>query len=86
MQAPILGMTGGPAEGLSPPFRQLLGLARESARDVAEYVGDLVAQDDEDDDDYDGDKDQDEGVFDHALPLLAVPLTDAVQPSPDNGE
>src|SRR5947209_8134676 len=49
-----------------------IGLLAETARDVAEDVLHLVAQDDQDHDNDHRDQDQDEGVLYHALPFLTV--------------
>src|SRR5438132_6094694 len=49
-----------------------LTLLAETARDVAEDVLHLVAQDDQDHDNDHRDQDQDEGVLYHALPFLTV--------------
>src|SRR6266513_6450684 len=48
------------------------GLLAQTARDVAEDVLDLVAEDDQDYDDHDRDQDEDKGVLDHTLPFLTV--------------
>src|SRR6202011_1354225 len=48
------------------------GLLAQTARDVAEDVLDLVAEDDQNYDDHDSDQDEDKGVFDHTLPFLTV--------------
>jgi hypothetical protein len=48
------------------------GLLAQAARDVAENVLDLVAEDDQDYDDHDSDQDEDKGVLDHTLPFLTV--------------
>src|SRR5438309_11401995 len=49
-----------------------LTLLAQTARDVAEDVLHLVAQDDQDHDNDHRDQDQDEGVLYHALPFLTV--------------
>src|ERR1700724_139250 len=48
------------------------GLLAQTARDVAEDVLDLVAEDDQNYDDHDSDQDEDKGVLDHTLPFLTV--------------
>jgi hypothetical protein len=48
------------------------GLLAQTARDVAEHVLDLVAEDDQNYDDHDSDQDEDKGVLDHTLPFLTV--------------
>src|SRR3982074_2474295 len=47
-------------------------LLAQAARDVAEDVLDLVAEDDEDYDHDHRDQDEDKGVLDHTLPFLTV--------------
>src|ERR1700736_3749632 len=47
-------------------------LLAQAARDVAEDVLDLVAEDDQDYDNHDSDQDEDKGVLDHTLPFLTV--------------
>jgi hypothetical protein len=49
-----------------------VSLLAETARDVAEDVLDLVAEDDQNYDDHDSDQDEDKGVLDHTLPFLTV--------------
>src|ERR1700730_6528512 len=54
------------------------GLLAEAARNVAEHVLDLVAENDQDYDDNHRDQDENEGVLYHALPFLTVEqLTEA---------
>src|SRR2546428_1960626 len=48
------------------------GLLAQAARDVAEDVLDLVAEDDQDYDHDHRDQDEDKGVLDHTLPFLTV--------------
>ena len=47
-------------------------LTAQAARDVAENVLDLVAENDEDHDDDNRDKNQNEGVLDHSLAFLLI--------------
>jgi hypothetical protein len=49
-----------------------VSLLAQTARDVAEDVLDLVAEDDQNYDDHDSDQDEDKGVLDHTLPFLTV--------------
>src|SRR5467141_2526506 len=48
------------------------GLLAQAARDVAEDVLDLVAEDDQDYDHDHRDQDEDKGVLDHTLPFVTV--------------
>jgi hypothetical protein len=55
-----------------------LALLAETARDVAEHVLDLVAENDQDDDDNHRDQDENKGVLNHTLAFLTIEeLTEA---------
>src|SRR4030081_1869244 len=60
------------AQALSCCSQERKGLLAQAARDVAEDVLDLVAEDDQDYDNHDSDQDEDKGVLDHTLPFLTV--------------
>src|SRR4029077_13582754 len=59
-------------EGTLLSFLLRVSLLAQTARDVAEHVLDLVAEDDQHYDDHDSDQDEDKGVLDHTLPFLTV--------------
>src|SRR5438445_8633693 len=60
------------AQALSCCTQERNGLLAEAARDVAEDVLDLVAEDDKNYDHDHRDQDENKGVLHHALPFLTV--------------
>src|SRR4029077_7750821 len=60
------------SQALSCCSQERNGLLAQAARDVAENVLDLVAEDDQDYDHDHRDQDEDKGVLDHTLPFLTV--------------
>src|SRR5207302_10795128 len=60
------------AQALSCCSQERNGILAQAARDVAEDVLDLVAEDDRDYDHDHRDQDEDKGVLDHTLPFLTV--------------
>src|SRR5438132_11097079 len=60
------------AQALSCCSQERNALLAQAARDVAEDVLDLVAEDDQDYDHDHRDQDEDKGVLDHTLPFLTV--------------
>src|SRR6202011_581344 len=60
------------AQALSCCSQERNGLLAQAARDVAEDVLDLVAEDDQDYDHDHRDQDENKGVLNHALPFLTA--------------